>query len=87
MFDIHQDDYRGINYEVNTFIIYFDVNCNGGELCFYENNETNIPYKIIDVNNPNNLQCKIVMFEGKLYHKPNDYLNGIRKLLSFHIPK
>jgi len=108
-FSIHKDDYGGIDCTVNTFIIYFDVNCYGGDIAFYDSNdvknyytkksdivddeyienETNIliPTSIINTQNPSSNTCKIVMFEGNIYHKPLDYCNGHRNLMVFQIPK
>lgn len=99
-FGIHQDDYGGIDCQVNTFIIYFDVKCDGGEIAFYEEDNYNIkpyslngvyaskrPYKIINTNNPNDTTCKILMFEGQLYHRVLKFSNGHRNLLSFQVKK
>jgi len=99
-FGIHKDDYGGIDCRVNTFIIYFDVKCDGGEIAFYEEDNYNIKpyslegvyaskrcYKIINTNNPNNQICKILMFEGELYHRVLKFSNGHRNLLSFQVKK
>jgi hypothetical protein len=87
-FGIHQDDYGGIDCRVNTFIIYFDVKCDGGEIAFYQEDDYNSkPYKIINTNNPNEEICKILMFEGELYHRVLKFSNGHRNLLSFQIKK
>jgi hypothetical protein len=102
-FGIHKDDYGGIDCQVNTFIIYFDVNCDGGEIAFYEEDDYNIKpyslegvyaskrcYKIINTNNSsclNSKRCKILMFEGELYHRVLKFSNGHRNLLSFQIKK
>ena len=87
-FGIHQDDYGGIDCKVNTFIVYFDVNCDGGEIAFYKEDNYNIkPYKIINTNNPSDKTCKILMFEGELYHRVLKFSNGHRKLLSFQVKK
>ena len=87
-FGIHRDDYGGIDCQVNTFIIYFDVNCDGGEIAFYQEDDYNSkPYKIINTNNSNNKTCKILMFEGELYHRVLKFSNGHRNLLSFQVKK
>jgi hypothetical protein len=99
-FGIHKDDYGGIDCQVNTFIIYFDVKCDGGEIAFYEEDNYNIKpysldgvyaskrcYKIINTNGPNNKKCKILMFEGELYHRVLKFSNGHRNLLSFQVKK
>lgn len=94
-FGIHIDDYGAINCDVITIIIYLDVKCFGGELVFYERKfENNLCFsypsfeifKIIDTNNPIN-SCKIVIFEGSIYHKPNEYLHGHRLSIVFQIPR
>lgn len=92
---IHQDDYGGTNYPVNTLIVYFNVNCLGGEIAFYQNYSKNYyfwnkkpqPNLIIQTQNPNQSSCKVVMFDGAVYHKPLDYYGGQRNLVTFQIPK
>lgn len=99
-FGIHKDDYGGIDCQVNTFIIYFDVKCDGGEIAFYEEDNYNIKpyslegvyaskrcYKIINTNKPSDKTCKILMFEGELYHHVLKFSNGHRNLLSFQVKK
>lgn len=99
-FGIHRDDYGGIDCQVNTFIIYFDVKCDGGEIAFYEEDDYSIKpyslegvyaskrcYKIINTNNQSSKTCKILMFEGELYHRVLKFSNGHRNLLSFQIKK
>lgn len=99
-FGIHQDDYGGIDCRVNTFIIYFDVKCDGGEIAFYEEDDYNSKpytlegvyaskrcYKIINTNKPSDKTCKILMFEGELYHRVLKFSNGHRNLLSFQVKK
>jgi hypothetical protein len=84
-FDIHQDDYGGINCPVITTIIYLDVTCDGGELCFYDNKE-NLTSKI-KTQNPSANTCKVVIFDGSLYHQPAKYSNGKRLAISFQLPR
>lgn len=84
-FDIHKDDYGGTNYPVITTIIYLDVTCDGGELCFYDN-KGNIMSKI-KTQNPSVNTCKVVIFDGSILHKPADYSNGKRFAISFQLPR
>ena len=46
-----------------------------------------MPTSIIKTQNPSHNTCKIVMFEGNIYHKPINYSNGKRNLMVFQIPK
>lgn len=85
IFSIHNDNDGSLRGNVITCIIYFDVNCDGGELAIYSNNglfgsDTNIKYKI----SPKSLNPgvkKIVIFDGEIYHNPLKYTNGHRNLL------
>ncbi len=86
IFDIHCDDFGGIECNVNTLIIYFNVNCKGGELAFYENEFNLKPKQLISTQNPTESTCKVVMFEGNLWHNSMNYQNGQRYLISFQIP-
>ena len=95
-FDIHSDDYNLINSKVITLIIYLDVKCIRGELVFYNRCDTDCwywlgesfePFKVIDINNPNISSCKGVIFDGSIYHKPNNYSKGHRLSVVFTIPK
>ena len=36
IFGVHRDDYGGIGFKLNTLIIYFNVNCEGGEIAFFD---------------------------------------------------
>lgn len=84
-FGVHQDDYGGIDYKVNTLIIYFNVNCEGGEIAFYDG-ENKKPKQIIQTQNPSKSSCKVVMFEGNVWHNPFKYKLGERFLMTFQIP-
>jgi hypothetical protein len=94
-FTIHQDDYSSIEYEVNTFILYLDVKCFGGELVFYNINQEVTccmfdeyePFCTIDTNNPTEISCKAVIFDGSIYHKPNTIVNGHRLSIVVTIPR
>ena len=73
---IHCDnDNFGIN-KVITIIFYFDVNCEEGELCFYEDDK--IVEKI-------NVKDKILIFYGDILHNPEEMKNGNRYCISFQI--
>ncbi len=85
-FCIHQDDFGGVDYKVNTFIIYFDVDCEGGEIAFYKHEHAEPHLKIL-TQNPSKTTCKVVMFDGSLYHNPLDYKLGHRNLVSFQVPR
>ena len=66
-------------YKVNICVVYIDIACDGGELVFYEDNA---PYKTIQTKS-----CKVVMFEGSLYHRRDDYSNGHRLCVLFQFPR
>jgi hypothetical protein len=101
-FSIHQDDYGAINNNVNTLIIYLDCKCIDGELVFYEYNnnfDKNLPccllfncnesfesFRNVNPNNPSDSLCKAVIFDGSIFHKPNDY-SGNRLAIVFQIPR
>ena len=77
------DDESGFN--VNICVVYLDVTCNGGELVFYDKNDNLCPfeeYRLIKT-----YSGKVVMFEGSLYHKRNDYSNGHRLSIIFQFPR
>lgn len=77
---IHKDNDNGIL--VNTLIYYFDVDCEGGEIVFYELDEKTIVSKI----ESKLLNKKILIFSGDIFHNPLKMKNGHRYALSFHIP-
>ena len=66
------NSYKG---PVNICVVYLDVECDGGELVFYKDSE---PFKTIKITS-----CKVVMFEGSVYHRRNDYSNGHRLWVLF----
>jgi hypothetical protein len=83
-FDYHEDDYGGINCKVNTCLIYFDVNCDGGELIFHGEN----PYEIQRINVNSSLETvKMVICKGDITYQDLDYKNGHKHLLSFQIKR
>ena len=65
--------------KINACVIYLDVECEGGELVFYKDNE---PIKTIKPTS-----CKVVMFEGSVYHKRNDYSKGHRLAIVFQFTR
>lgn len=65
--------------KVNICVLYLDVTCEGGELVFYKDSE---PFKKIQITS-----CKIVMFEGSVYHRRNDYSKGHRLWVLFQFPR
>ena len=68
--------------KLNICVVYLDVTCEGGELVFYNKNDTFEPFRTIQTNS-----CKIVMFEGSVYHKRNDYSKGRRLSVLFKFPR
>jgi len=100
-FAIHEDDYGSMYYPVNTFILYLDVKCQGGELVFYNKNPSITyslfgecmgesiyePLRKVDTHNPTEVSCKVVIFNGSIYHKPNTIFSGHRLSIIIQIPR
>jgi hypothetical protein len=82
MFAPHRDNDNGIN--VNTFICYFDVDCDEGEFAIYDENEKTILSKINVKSSNNNI--KALIFSGNMVHNGLRFKNGHRYALSFQIP-
>ncbi len=78
-FGIHQDIYSTIDDESYTVIIYLHTNCQGGELIFYEKTCCCFE-KTILVNTKSSLfsNTKVIIFDGKIFHKPEPFYNGQR---------
>jgi hypothetical protein len=87
-FDIHQDDFGGMNCPIVTCIIYLNVCCSGGQLEFYHNDmpETKC-YRSIETQNPSEETCKVVIFDGLLFHNAAKYYAGHRYAISFQFPR
>ena len=90
MFAPHRDNDNGLN--VNTFICYFDVDCDEGEFAIYDENEFEIYEKNektilskINVNSSND-NIKALIFSGTIGHNGLRFKNGHRYALSFQIP-
>ena len=88
VFPIHRDDFGGTEWPTVTFIIYIDVNCSGGELGFYsdDSSEPNC-IRVIKTSNPSSTTRKVVIFDGSIFHKVNDFSNGYRCAISFQLPR
>ncbi len=84
-FGIHQDDFGGVNYTVNTVIYYLNKTVDGGNLIIYsEDDETKI-IDIIDVK-PSHNKIKIVIMEGNIFHNIELIQNeGIRECVVVQI--
>jgi hypothetical protein len=82
MFTPHKDNDNGLN--VNTFICYFDVDCDEGEFAIYDENEKTILSKI-NVKSSNDI-IKALIFSGNIIHNGLKFKNGHRYALSFQIP-
>jgi hypothetical protein len=79
---IHRDNDNGCL--VNTFICYFDVNCEGGDFAIYDLDNKTILSSINVSSSINNK--KAIIFSGDLLHNPLQIRNGHRYALSFQIP-
>jgi hypothetical protein len=90
MFAPHRDNDNGLN--VNTFICYFDVDCDEGEFAIYDENEFEIYNENektilskINVKSSND-NIKALIFSGTIGHNGLKFKNGHRYALSFQIP-
>jgi hypothetical protein len=81
---IHQDNDGGITGNLHTFIVYLDIECEGGKLEIYDDTGRKI-LDTIDVNNDKPNEKKIVMFNGGLYHRPTAITKGKRVIVSYQI--
>jgi hypothetical protein len=81
---IHQDNDGGINGFLHTFIVYLDIECEGGELEIYDDKGKKL-VETIDVKTSPSGTKNIVMFNGGLYHKPRQITNGKRVIVSYQI--
>jgi hypothetical protein len=85
MFAPHRDNDNGIN--VNTFICYFDVDCDEGEFAIYDENEKNEKTILSKINvKSSNDNIKALIFSGNMIHNGLKFKNGHRYALSFQIP-
>ncbi len=83
---IHCDNDRYVDCDVNTLIIYLDIDCIGGELGIYNNCAT----KVINTITPkcediNKTRC--VLLDGDCYHVPMPVLSGKRITISYQFRK
>ena len=83
IFSIHNDDHNEIL--VNTLICYLDVQCEDGELAFYDKDDM-ITKKISTKSFTPNF-TKIAIFSGNLKHNAMPIKNGHRYAISFQIPR
>lgn len=86
-FIIHNDIGSKINGESYTIIVYLNTNCKYGELIFYD--ETYCSFesnRIINPNSNSSFYTKVVIFDGSLYHCPDNFF-GKRCAFVFQIKK
>ena len=82
---VHYDNDGGIEGLLHTFIVYLDIECEGGELEIYDDKGKKI-LETIDVRSVKpEEEKKIVMFNGGLYHKPKEVTQGHRVIVSYQI--
>lgn len=78
-FGIHEDTDSVLLGYSYTVIIYVNTKCSEGELIFYENNNNNYDIiKVIDINPNTETSTKIVIFDGEILHKPQNFHSGRR---------
>ena len=81
---VHQDNHGAIDGLFHTFIVYLDIECDGGNLAIYDD-KGKVKVKEIDVKTSLDGHKNIVMFNGGLYHKPLPITNGKRVIVSYQI--
>lgn len=89
-FDVHCDDYGGVNYPVHTFIVYRTYNLIEGNFAFYDDgygDQTSDPTEIVDIQGSPKGFVKCIVFDGKLNHNALPIVSGERYALSFQIKK
>ena len=87
-FAIHQDIGSGFSDDSYTIITYLNTDCKGGELIFYEKTYYGFEKtRIIDPNTYSELITKTVIFDGKLFHKPEPFHSGKRCAIVSQIRK
>ena len=81
-FIIHTDNDGGIKGKVHTFMVYLDMDCDGGELGFYSPNG-----KFIESfdGKSNSKTKKIIMYDGGLYNNPQPITHGKYVVVSYQI--
>lgn len=78
---IHRDNDRYSNGDVQTLLLYIDVNCVGGELDIYDDHGRHVIKTISPRSKKNKIRC--VLLDGNCYHKPRPVLSGKRIMISF----
>ncbi len=78
---IHTDNERYSNGDVQTLLLYIDVNCVGGELDIYDKHGRRVIKTISPRCKNNRIRC--VLLDGNCYHKPRPVLSGKRIMISF----
>jgi len=80
--DCHCIDGELVFYEYNKS----NNDCDKDVPCcvLFNYNDSFAPFKIVNPNNPSDSSCKAVIFEGSIFHKPNDY-SGNRSAIVFQI--
>lgn len=84
-FEIHTDDYGGVDYKVCTLICYLENTSEGGELAFYDDIAKKELLKI--ETSSKSLSKKIIIFNGNINHMALPILNGQRIAVSIQIKR
>jgi hypothetical protein len=89
-FDIHCDNDAYNSKKVQTLILYYNIDCVGGELEIYSNKGIFRGYKLEETIHPNTYDIttrRIVMMSGKTYHRPMNVYKGKRIAIVYNIKK
>ncbi len=78
---VHQDNDQYENADLQTLLVYIDVDCVGGELDIYDKHGIHIIKTIKPKCKTNKIKC--VLLDGNCYYKPRLLLSGKRIMISF----
>lgn len=85
-FAIHEEcDGKFANSE--TLCFYLMNTGEGGELGIYHNENEDSLHEKIQTKSDKDGYCKCIIFDEYTFHRPLQFSNGVRKMVSFHINK
>lgn len=78
---LHEDDYGGVNYCVNTVIFYPTKTLHGANINIYREDNEDTLIETLDVT-PRDDDIKIIYMEGNVFHRITDILSdGVRECI------
>ena len=82
-FIIHKDNHSVIDCNVHTFMVFLDMDCQGGELAFYSPKKEFI--ESLDSTSKNDDTKKVVMYNGGWYNNPLPITHGKRVVVMYYL--